>query len=146
MKSLVLQPIPYLLFDGNCLEAMEFYADALGAKIISKMSMHDFPGAPAPVPGQPLRMIHVRLSFPGGGELYAGDCQENGPVPDLGSYHIGISYPTPEEAQKVFDALAEGGEVEMPMSPSFWNDTFGMLKCRYGVSWMINGNPHDVEG
>lgn len=146
MKSQVLQPIPYLLFDGNCLEAMEFYAVALGGKIISKMSMNDFPGAPAPVPGQSVRMIHVRLGFPGGGELYAGDCQENGTVPDLSSYDIALRYPTSEEAQTVFDALAEGGEVEMPMSPSFWSDTFGMLKCRFGVSWMINGNPHYVEG
>jgi PhnB protein len=138
MKSQVLQPIPYLLFDGNCLEAMEFYAAALGGEITNRMSVHDFPGAPEPVSGEPVRMMHVRLALPGGGFLYAGDCREDGPVPDLGSVHLALNFETVEEASRVFETLADGGEVEMPLVDSMWGEKFGMFKDKFGLSWMMN--------
>jgi PhnB protein len=138
------QPIPYLIFHGGtCAEAMDFYAEALGGKIIMKMSHADIPGYEA-APGTENLMMHVRLGLPDGGVLYAGDAQPGLPEGPRHEAHIALTYPTVEEARRVFDALSAGGEVIMPMSPSFWAEEFGMANDRFGMCWMINGNEQPI--
>jgi len=140
MNTNTLQPIPYLLFNGNCAEAMDFYAQAFGGKIVMKMSLADLPGAGFTGPEAESRMCHVRLELPGGGHLYAGDVQLGIPPIDLSPVHVAINFATAEEGERVFNALAEGGEVELEYQPNFWSEKFGMLKDKFGVSWMVNGN------
>ena len=144
MNTNNLQPIPYLLFNGNCAEAMDFYADALGGKIVVKMSLADLPGSGFSGPEAEAHMCHVRLEMPGGGHLYAGDFQKGLPPIDLSAVHVAINLATADEGEKVFNALSQGGIVEMEYQPSIWSEKFGMLKDKYGVSWMVNGNLQDI--
>jgi PhnB protein len=144
MNTNNLQPTPYLLFNGNCAEAMDFYAQALGGKIVMKMSLADIPGGYFTGPEAEARMCHVRVELPGGGHLYGGDIQMGRPDIDLSPVHVAINYATADEGEIAFKALAEGGEVEMDYSPNFWAEKFGMLKDKFGVSWMVNGNLQDV--
>jgi len=144
MNTNHLQPIPYLLFNGNCAEAMDFYASALGGKIVMKMSLADIPGAGFSGPEAESQMCYVRLELPGGGHLYAGDAQPEMRPIDLAPVHIAINLATADEGERVFGALAEGGVIEMEYQPNFWSEKFGMLKDKFGVSWMVNGNLQEL--
>src|SRR5438046_2756967 len=134
MSKNTLQPIPYLLFNGNCAEAMDFYAEALGGKILMKMSLADIPGGGFTGPEAECQMCHVRLELPEGGHLYAGDFQPGTPHIDLAPVHVAINLSTADEGERVFKALAEGGVIEMDYQPNFWSEKFGMLKDKFGVS------------
>jgi PhnB protein len=144
MNANTLQPIPYLLFNGDCAEAMDFYAEALGGKIVTKTSLADIPGGGFTGPEAESSMCHVRLELPGGGHLYAGDVQPGTPPIDLSPVHVAINLATAEEGERTFRALAQGGVIEMDYQPSFWAEKFGMLKDKFGVSWMVNGNLREL--
>jgi PhnB protein len=127
---------PYLTFDGTALEAMGFYADALGGKVTSTMRFGDMPKADH-WPGMPGdQMAHVRVDF-GDQSLMASD---GGGRPHHGfhGHSLQTSWGTPEEAKAAFDKLSEGGEVIMPCERTFWASAFGMCTDRYGVTWMVN--------
>lgn len=135
----MLQPIAYLAFDGNCADAMRFYEQALGGKLDVMMSGADSPMA-AQIPTEfAHRIVHARLSLPGGGMLYAGDAPANVPYEGIKGVSLALNYDTVEEARRVFDALAAGGRVTMPMQGTFWAKAFGMLADRFGVAWIVNG-------
>jgi PhnB protein len=118
------QPIAYLGFDGNCADAMRFYERALGGKIEIMMSGADSPMA-AQMPKEfAHRIMHARLALPGGGLLFAGDAPPaNIPYEGIKGVCITLNYDTVPEAQRIFDALADGGKVTMPMQPAFWAKT-----------------------
>ena len=133
------QPIPYLAFNGNCAEAMRHYERALGGKLEVLMSGADSPMA-AQIPKEfASRILHARLALPDGGYLYAGDAPANVPYEGIKDVSIALSYDTTAQAQKIFDALAAGGTVTMPMQPAFWAKSFGMLVDKFGTAWIING-------
>ena len=132
-------PIPYLAFNGNCAEAIRFYERVLGGKIEMMMSGADSPMA-AQIPKEfAQRILHARLALPDGGMFYAGDAPANVPYEGIKGVSIALSYDTTAQAQKVFDALAAGGKVTMPMQPAFWAKSFGMLIDKFGAAWIING-------
>ena len=111
------QAIAYLSFDGNCADAMRFYEKALGGKLEVLMS-----GAQSPMADQmprefAHRILHARLALPGGGLLYAGDAPAHVPYEGIKGVSLAVDYDTVEQAEKVFDALAAGGQVTMPMQP-----------------------------
>ena len=142
IKTSTLQPIPYLAFDGNCADAMRFYETALGGKIIAMMT-----GAQAPIKDPMMeafgdRVMNAQLELPGGVFLYAGDCPPHMPHQGFHGFSITLNLDTIEEGEEIFNKLSEGGKADMPFSPTFWAEKFGMLTDKFGVSWIINGNLH----
>ena len=138
------QAIAYLGFDGNCADAMRFYEKALGGKLEVLMSGADSPMAEQMPKEFAHRILHARLALPGGGLLYAGDTPTNVPYEGIKGVSIAVDYASVAEAEKVFNALAEGGQVTMPMQPAFWARRWGMLIDRFGTPWIVNGEPIPV--
>ena len=135
------QAIAYLGFDGNCADAMRFYEKALGGKLELLMSGADSPMAEQMPKEFRHRIMHARLALPGGGLLYAGDTPANVPYEGIKGVSITVDYATVAEAERVFDALAAGGRVTMPMKQEFWAKRFGMLVDKFGTPWIVNGEP-----
>jgi PhnB protein len=143
---------PYLTFDGDTREAFAFYERALGAKIETMMSYVDMPAAPTAgegcAAGEPPSgdgIMHACLMLPGGAMLFAGDSPPGMTFDGVKGVMLAIQYDTVEQANSAFQALAQGGQVTMPMAPSFWAKTFGMLTDRFGISWAVNGEPIDFK-
>ena len=135
------QAIPYLAFDGTCAEAMRFYAQVLGlgAKLEMMMSGADTPMAAHIPPEHAHRILHARISFDDGSLLYAGDTPVDMAFDGIKGVSITMNYPTLAEAERVWKALAEGGEIGMPLQPMFYAKGAGMLTDRFGTPWAING-------
>lgn len=127
---------PYLFFNGNCAEALRFYEQVLGAKIDTIMTFADAPEGSGPPNVDPSKVMHARLVI-GNDELLASD-DPNGGARGMSGFSLSLVYPTAEEATRVFNALAEGGQVFMPLSKVFWAEAFGMTADRFGVPWMIS--------
>jgi PhnB protein len=138
---------PYLAFDGKTREAFGFYEQALGAKIQTLLSFADMPQMPAAAEGCEGAMpsgdaiMHACLVLPGGAMLFAGDAPSGRPYEGIKGAMLALQYDTIDEAQSAFHALSQGGKVTMPLAPTFWTKTFGMLTDRFGVSWAVNGEP-----
>ncbi len=139
---------PYLSFGGNTREAFAFYEKALGAKIETMMSHADMPAPPAtdtgcgdgpPPTGDGI--MHACLALPGGAMLFAGDTPPGMPYEGVKGVMLAIQYDSIDQPHTAFHALAQGGQVTMPLAPTFWAKTFGMLTDRFGVSWAVNGEP-----
>lgn len=131
----------YLSFDGNCAEAMKFYARVLGAKVDALITYGEVPGEPgAPVapPSHSAKIMHAYLVHPEF-ELMAGDMPPGMAYGGIQGVMLALSYPTAGEGRRVFDTLADGGQVTMPLAETFWADLFGMVTDKYGVPWGING-------
>ncbi len=131
---------PYVFFDGNCQEALDFYKSALGAEV----SVMTFGDAPMEVPPeQAARVMHATLTI-GSGEnqasFFASDGMPGAPIDSGMRAHISIGAADPETGAKYFNALAEGGTVTMAYEKQFWGDTFGMVTDRFGIKWMVNAN------
>ena len=141
---------PYLSFDGTTREAFAFYEKALGAQIQAMMSYADMPTPPAGSAAESCGgqsaptgdgIMHASLVLPGGALLFAGDTPPGMPFEGIKGVMLTLEYDTVEQAERAFAALAEGGRITMPLAPSFWAKTFGMLTDRFGVSWALNGDP-----
>ena len=140
MTTFALQPVPYLSFDGKCAEALDFYAALFGGKIISKMTFGDMPGD-FPVPEEAKsRVVNEMLELPGGAMLYGGDTPPGMTYKPMTGLMLALNFPTVEQAQNIFDQLADGGSVTMPFAPTFWAEKFGMVTDKYGIHWGVNGN------
>ena len=127
----------YLFFDGNCADAMRFYERTLGGKL-SLMTHAESPMAAETPPGSANRILHARLDFDGG-MLMASDSMVGQPYEGMKGFSLSLIYPTAAEGGRMFDALAQGGHVIMPMQKTFWSEGFGMLVDRFGTPWMVNG-------
>lgn len=132
----------YLTFDGNCAEAMRFYEKTLGAKIEMMMTNAESPDpSMCPPPGSPdgNRILHASLLLGEEHRLMASDSMPGQPYEGMKGFGLAITYPTVAEARRIFDALATGGQVGMPMGETFWAEAFGMVTDRFGTPWLING-------
>ncbi|HEV8258878.1 MAG TPA: VOC family protein [Casimicrobiaceae bacterium] len=127
----------YLFFDGNCADAMRFYERTLGGKL-SLMTHAESPMAAQTPPGSADRIMHARLDFDGG-MLMASDWMAGQPYGGMKGFSLSLIYPTAAEARRMFDTLAQGGQVTMPMDKTFWAEAFGMLVDSFGTPWMVNG-------
>lgn len=126
----------YLFFDGTCADAMRFYEKTLGGKLEALMKFDD---GPAPCPeGAAGRVMHACLRL-GDRMLMASDTVPKYPHEGSKGFAVSFNLATREDARRVFDALAEGGKVTMPLDKTFWTEAFGMLVDRFGVPWMIGG-------
>jgi len=132
-----MSPTPYLRFEGQCSAALQFYAEVLGGQVTM---MHLYSNAP-PGTGMPPApegwVMHGRVVWPGGGMLMGSD---GGMGPYTGVHGITLSAQgeTVADGQRIFDALAQGGQVQMAFAPTFWALGFGALVDRFGVPWMVN--------
>lgn len=133
------QPIAYLSFNGNCADAMRFYAQALDGKLEATIRFADMPcpGGTSVECGELL--AHARLVLDGNGILFAGDCPPNMTYEGIKGVSLTLNYDTVEQAQRAFAALAEDGTIVMPMQPAFWAKSWGMLTDRFGTPWIVNG-------
>ena len=128
----------YVFFDGTCAEAMRFYETTLGGKIEMMMTHKESPEAGEIPPGSEDRILHARLVI-GASALMASDSMVGQPYEGMKGFSLSLGYSTTEEAKKIFDALAEGGQVTMPLGKTFWSEAFGMLVDRFGTPWMVSG-------
>ena len=139
----------YLFFPGTCAEAMRFYEATLGGKIEMMMThgqMPPGPGAMPVPPGSADLIMHSRLVVDGRA-LMASDWMAPMPYPGIHGAAISLNYPDAAKAKGIFAALADGGQVSMPMQQTFWVEAFGMLTDRFGTPWMINGGqPASMPG
>ena len=137
--------IPYLSFNGNCAEAMRFYERVLEGKLEALLSYEGSPMAAEMPPMSPemgKRIMHAYLTVQddsGHSALMAGDHAQESPYEAMKGFTLTLNYATVARATEVFNALAEGGTVTMPMSPAFWAKSFGMCTDRFGTPWIVNG-------
>jgi PhnB protein len=134
------QFIPYLAYNGNCREAMRFYEGAIGAKIERMMTFAESPMQEQCGEAQRDQIMHASISI-GDSVMMAGDMPAGMPYEGIKGASVALTFDTKARAQQVFDALSAGGQVTMPMMPTFWAGTFGMLTDRFGASWMVSGEP-----
>ena len=127
----------YLTFNGNCADAMRFYQRTLGGKL-DLMTHAQSPIAGQTPPGSENRIMHARLAIDGR-LLMASDSMVGHPYEAMKGFSLSLIYPTVAEATRVFNALADGGKVIMPLDKTFWAKAFGMLVDRFGTPWMVNG-------
>jgi PhnB protein len=125
----------YLFFNGNCAEAMRFYERTLGGKL-DMMKYSD--GPPEYPAGSGDRIMHARLQLDGG-NLMASDAPAGMAMPPMASFSLSLSFPAADEARRVYDALAAGGQATKPLEKTFFADAFGMLNDRFGTPWMVLG-------
>jgi PhnB protein len=125
----------YLNFNGNCREALEFYAKAAGGEIIAMQTFGEAPGD-FPVPDDfKKQIIHGRIKF--GNTLLMGSDSPPERHSKPAGFGISLAVDTPEEAERAFANLSDGATIDMPMGETFFANRFGMLKDRYGVMWMV---------
>jgi PhnB protein len=129
---------PYLFFNGRCEEAVEFYRKALGAEVEMLMRFKDSPEPPQPgtvPPGFENKIVHVSFRV-GDTTLMASDgCSAE--KANFEGFSLSLAVATEAEVDRVFAALADGGQVRMPPAKTFWSPRFGMVEDRFGVGWMI---------
>ncbi|MCO6429067.1 VOC family protein [Nitrosomonas communis] len=136
MPNTIIQP--YLFFGGRCEEALDFYRTALGAQVEMLLRHKDSPEPPPPgmlQAGFDNKIMHAAFRI-GGSTLMASDgCQEGA---NFGGFSLSLTVPAVTEAERAFAVLADGGQVQMPLTKTFWSPCFGMVTDRFGISWMIN--------
>jgi PhnB protein len=133
-----MQVQPYLFFAGRCEEAVEFYKKALGAEVEMLMRFKDSPEPPRPgmiPPGSENKIMHACLRI-GDSRLMASDGRYEG-APSFQGFSLSLTVANEAEAGRMFAALAEGGQVQMPLAKTFWSPRFGMVADRFGVGWMV---------
>jgi PhnB protein len=123
----------YVNFPGTCAEAFRFYEQHLGGKIGMMMTHAQAPDQSKVNPDWKDAVLHARLSV-GGTELLGADIPKAQP---MRSAYLSLAVESDAEAERIFSALAEGGEVFMPMQETFFASRFGQLRDRFGLNWMI---------
>ena len=125
---------PYLTFNGNCREAFEFYRDALGGEIIFTQT---FGESPMPADGFEDLIMHTAINL-GDSMIMASDCQPGQPSFVGNNVSLALGVDGPDEAEAMFNRMAVGGKVTMPLQETFWALRFGMLTDKFGINWMFN--------
>lgn len=127
--------IPYLLFDGNAEEVLDVYAKIFSGTIhdVSRFGEGDFPMPEE----QKSKIMHARLTF-GENLLMMSDARPGSEINHGDGINLSIGLDDDAQARSIFDQLAEGGNVEMPMEKQFWGALYGQVKDRFGINWMIN--------
>ena len=130
-----MQVQPYLFFEGRCEEAVEFYRSALGAEVTMLMRFKDSPDPAMISPGTEDKVMHASLRI-GQTTVLASDgrCEER---PTFQGFSLSLTVPSETEADRLFASLGDGGQVQMPLTRTFFSPRFGMVADRFGVSWMI---------
>jgi len=140
-----MQVQPYLFFDGRCEEAIEFYKKTLSAKVDMMLRFKDSPEPHSPgmiPPGSDNKIMHAALRI-GETTVMASDGRCTG-QPNFKGFSLSLNARNEAEADKMFAALGDGGQVQMPLGKTFFSPRFGIVADRFGVGWMII--VHDPSG
>lgn len=139
---------PYLIFDGNCKEAFDFYKNAFGKDFADLNLFGDMPpqeGMPSLTDAQKNSVMHVRLEISAETILYGSDIFPGTKGFKQGDqYAVSLNADSREEATDLFTKLSEGGTVTMPLADTFWGAYFGMWKDQFGIDWMVNFDDPDI--
>ena len=128
---------PYLFFGGRCEEALEFYRDAVGAEVCFKARFDESPDPPPPgmlAEGFEKKIMHSELRIAGRTVMASDGC---GPGGSFQGVSLALTLPTREDVDRAFAKLADGGQVDMPLGPTFWSPRYGMVTDRFGLQWMV---------
>jgi len=126
---------PYLNFDGRCDEALEFYKKAIGAKVAMLMRWKDSPDKAMCTLENAEKVMHSQFQI-GDTTIMASDGRNAG-KPNFQGIMLSIAVGSEAEADRLFNGLAEGGQVQMPLGKTFFSPRFGMVADKFGVGWMI---------
>jgi len=130
---------PYLNFAGNAEEVLNFYKDALGGEVVMISRYGE-----SPMPSDEdwkQKIMHARLQFGDDNLIMISDTMKGNSISTHGNIQLSIGLNDEEKTKRIFDQLAEGGKVTMPLAKQFWGDLFGMLQDKFGISWMLNCTP-----
>ena len=127
---------PYLSFNGNAREAMEFYRSVFGGDLnVSTFGDYQMPGLPEEAANQ---VMHSQLSTTAGFTVMGSDTPPGMELPSSANGTISLSGDEADELRGYWDGLADGGQVAMPLDQAPWGDYFGQLTDKFGISWMVN--------
>ena len=126
---------PYLFFNGRCDEAIEFYRRALGAEVTMVMRFKESPDPASIPPGSEDKVMHASLRI-GETTVLASDGHSQG-KPSFQGFSLSLTASNDAQVERIFAALAEGGQVQMPPAKTFFSSRFGMVADRFGVPWMV---------
>jgi PhnB protein len=135
--------IPYLNFNGNAAEALAFYANALGGKVVQQSTFGD--ANMAQDESMKNKILHAVFEA-GALKFMVSDCPPGVSVSSGDQVSLSLNFTDLETIEKTFTALSEGGHVTMPMQDTFWGARFGMTKDKFGVHWMFNHDYAKKEG
>jgi PhnB protein len=125
---------PYITFNGNCEEAVNYYKDVLGGELLF---IQRYGESPMKGMGADSNVMHCTLKV-GETHIMASDSPEGQPATAGSNISLAIGSNDPDGAEKMFERMAEGGNVTMPMQQTFWAERFGMLTDKFGINWMFN--------
>jgi PhnB protein len=134
----------YLNFAGNAEEACSFYRSVFGGEFSSVVRFKDFPMEGVSIPeAEEDKIMHIALPIGDGDILMASDTLQSlgQELVQGNNAYISVHPSSKEEADTIFNALSEGGEIEMPVADQAWGDYFGSLKDKFGIMWMVNYSP-----
>ncbi len=134
---------PYLFFGGNCRDAFARYHEIFGGEIFV-MTMADAPDAGDVPPEQADMVIHAALTFEDGATLMASDDPTTDSFGPVQGMMVSYSAADPDDAKRVFEALADGGAVTQALQQTFFSPAFGMCTDRFGTPWMVSA-PQDEQ-
>jgi PhnB protein len=135
-KGSAMQVQPYLDFSGRCQEAIDFYRGAIGAEVTTLMHFKDCPEPNAvSSPANKDKVMHAALKI-GDSTVFASDGRCSGTA-NFHGIALALNAKDEADAKRLFGALAEGGQVNMPLTKTFFSPAFGMLADRFGVGWMV---------
>ncbi|MDI6854076.1 MAG: VOC family protein [Deltaproteobacteria bacterium] len=129
----------YLFFEGRCEEALDFYRKALGAEVTWLMRYKESPEPEMVQPGFEDKVMHATVRI-GDTTIMASDGMCSGRSAFQG-FSLTLAVTDKAEAERLFAALSDGGQVQMPLAETFWSPLFGMVADRFGLSWMILVTP-----
>ena len=131
---------PYLTFDGNALEAFNFYKTVFGGEFAMMQKLKDTPHGSNASPDEAERIMHIALPLSEGYILLGSDTFASMGHKHLPGTNIALSLnaESKEEADKIFNSLSAGGTVTMPMQDTFWGSYFGMCTDKFGIAWMMS--------
>ena len=128
----------HLNFNGNCRAAFEYYEKHLGGKITFIMTYGESPMADHVAPESHGRIVHATLELPGNQRVSGADMPAGRPFDKPQGFEVLLTLEDPADAERIFAALADEGETQMPLQKTFWSERFGMLTDRFGTPWMVN--------
>jgi len=127
---------PYLIFNGDCEEALNFYAKCLGGEI---KELNRFEGSPAEGMAEDKQLVMHAIFIAKGVMLMASDSGKNAATETGGGkVHLSLNFDTNEEIESAYQSLSEDARVTMPLQDTFWGARFGMITDKFGINWMFN--------
>jgi PhnB protein len=129
---------PYVFFNGRCEEALDYYSAKLGTEVLLKMRYKEVPPDAQNQPRAGLEEKIMHASVKTGSTIWMASDGNCDPAEKMAGFSLSLTADDAASTKKYFDALADGGQVVMPLQPTFWSTGFGMVVDRFGLTWMVS--------